>query len=239
MKKAGSSKGIRAYCYSFTLYPESQQEVIEYVQENFSCAWALHDKDVFDNDDEKNFEKKHKLDSPVPVWPHSVGDLKKPHIHFLVKFRNQRYLTGVAKELQIPPNDIEVVKSEKAMFDYLSHKGFPKKYQYGEDVVQVHDYDAPDDNNIGFVSEAEQVSLILSMPPDCNTTAKRAQWALDNGCWAIWSKHYSIFKDIWHEQRVLERCQHVKKYSFDKDGFLLMDSSLTDTVFDGEKNDNV
>lgn len=30
----------------FVLYPESQETAIKYAQENFPCAWALHDKDV-------------------------------------------------------------------------------------------------------------------------------------------------------------------------------------------------
>ena len=39
-------KKLRSRQCMFVLYPESQETAIKYAQENFPCAWALHDKDV-------------------------------------------------------------------------------------------------------------------------------------------------------------------------------------------------
>ena len=39
-------KRLRSRQCMFVLYPESQETSIKYAQENFPCAWALHDKDV-------------------------------------------------------------------------------------------------------------------------------------------------------------------------------------------------
>ena len=86
----------KAYQFIFTLYPESQQYAIDYVKEHWSCAWALHDKDTYDAEDLKEYAKDHGGDCP----PWNVGDLKKPHVHFVVRFKNQRYASGVAKELR-------------------------------------------------------------------------------------------------------------------------------------------
>ena len=78
---------IRAYQCMFVLYPESQANIIEYCQQNIPCAWALHDKDIYENDDPKGNYKQ--------------GDLKKPHVHFVCRFPNQRYFSAIAKELGV------------------------------------------------------------------------------------------------------------------------------------------
>lgn len=41
-----STKSPKAYQFMFVLYPESQQPAIDYIQANWPCAWALHDKDL-------------------------------------------------------------------------------------------------------------------------------------------------------------------------------------------------
>ena len=54
---------IRSRQCMFVLYPESQQSIIEYCQNNLPCAWALHDKDIYSHDSKDGTYKK--------------GDLKK------------------------------------------------------------------------------------------------------------------------------------------------------------------
>lgn len=95
-----SNKSPKAYQFMFVLYPDSQQEVIDYVKANWPCAWALHDKDTHTEAEYLEYAKKH--EGNCPEW--QVGDLKPPHYHFLVKFKNARYASGVAKELRKIPS---------------------------------------------------------------------------------------------------------------------------------------
>ena len=96
MSEPNSPKSPKTYQFMFVLYPESQQAAIDYIKANWPCAWALHDKDTHTEQEYLEYGKKH--DGNCPDW--NIGDLKKPHYHFVVKFKNARYLTGVAKEIR-------------------------------------------------------------------------------------------------------------------------------------------
>ena len=52
---------IKRYQCLFVLYPESQQAAIEYVQANFPCAWALHDKDTYTQGEFERYTSKHEI----------------------------------------------------------------------------------------------------------------------------------------------------------------------------------
>lgn len=92
------------------LYPED--EVHSLAMENIKSGGyqylaVLHDKDV----DE-------------------AGELKKPHWHVYLKFKNARYVQGVADELGITPNYLRKANDEKNCVGYLIHWNTPEKYQY-------------------------------------------------------------------------------------------------------------
>lgn len=91
MTEQNPTKSPKAYQFMFVLYPESQQAAIDYIKANYPCAWALHDKDTHTEQDVLDYAKAHNGD--CPEW--QAGDLKKPHYHFVVKFKNARYATGV------------------------------------------------------------------------------------------------------------------------------------------------
>ena len=96
-----SPKRLRSRQCMFVLYPESQETAIKYAQENFPCAWALHDKDVHT---EKAYQAYIEKNGEPPEW--RPGDLKKPHIHFVCSFPNARYFSGIARDLGVPVNTI-------------------------------------------------------------------------------------------------------------------------------------
>ena len=97
-----STKSPKAYQFMFVLYPESQQPAIDYIQANWPCAWALHDKDTHTEQEFLDYGKHH--DGNCPDW--QIGDLKKPHYHFVVKFKNARYITGVQKRFASTPKSM-------------------------------------------------------------------------------------------------------------------------------------
>lgn len=192
-----SSKSPKAYQFMFVLYPDSQQEVIDYVKANWPCAWALHDKDTHTEAEYLEYAKKH--EGNCPEW--QVGDLKPPHYHFLVKFKNARYASGVAKELRKIPstkvlNDAAIRKCFNLYkaYVYLWHQNDPDKYQYDPDaVVGLHDFDPPEPNE--GITEEEQVETLFNMPK-CGSIKEMARWAYDNGCWSSFRKNYGLWKDV-------------------------------------------
>lgn len=99
-------KRLRSRQCMFVLYPESQETSIKYAQENFPCAWALHDKDVHT---EKAYQAYIEKNGEPPEW--QPGDLKKPHIHFVCSFPNARYFSGIARDLGVPVNTIRKVNN--------------------------------------------------------------------------------------------------------------------------------
>ena len=83
---------------------------------NLGCEWyaALHDKDV--NED---------------------GTPKKTHYHFILRFEEGKTIQTVAKDLNLPENDIERPKKGgfKGGVQYLIHANAPDKYQYDKEII--------------------------------------------------------------------------------------------------------
>ena len=180
----------------FVLYPESQEAAIKYAQENFPCAWALHDKDVHT---EKAYQAYIDKNGEPPEW--QPGDLKKPHIHFVCSFANARYFTGIARALGVPVNTICQVNHLYKVYVY------PDKYQYSKDIVGTHEFEEPSEHAGITQMEDDQVQILLDMPT-FDTFNQLCRWAYEQGCWATFRKNYSMWRDLFLErqrQREIER----------------------------------
>ncbi|MBE6913816.1 MAG: hypothetical protein E7472_02635 [Ruminococcaceae bacterium] len=185
---------IKAAQCMLTLYPDSQQEVIEYIINNFSCAYALHDMDIWTQEE---IDEKTALNPETP-FPYTAGELKKPHYHFILTFSGSgRYFHAIANELGVPMNTICRCNSLRRAYEYLWHKNNPEKYQYSPDIVQTHDFEIPSESSIGR-EEEEQVRILLEMPA-FETTYECARWAWENKVWAAFRRGYAIWRDIRNE----------------------------------------
>lgn len=101
------------------LYPEdpTHAECIERLKTGgYNFAAILHDKDVYEDGDHK-------------------GELKKPHWHLVLRFKNAVWNTAVAKELGITPNYLEACKDFDNSLVYLVHYHNPEKAQYDYETV--------------------------------------------------------------------------------------------------------
>lgn len=187
---------IKSTICMFVLYPESQQKVIEYVQENFSCAWALHDKDVWLQSEADAWEQR----NPDTPFPYEVGSQKKEHIHFVCTFpKSGRYFHAIANELGVPPNTIQRCNNLLKAYRYLAHLDSPDKYVYDESIIQTHDFVIPTESS-GGNEEEEQVRVLLEMPA-FDTTYEAARWAYEHRVWAAFRRGYAIWRDIRNETR--------------------------------------
>lgn len=88
--------------FMLILYPDdpTYEDRMRHLMENYSTwAYILHDKDV-----------------------NADGELKKPHVHFLIKMPNARILNDrLAEDLKTPLNMIEIVYDWAKAVRYLVH----------------------------------------------------------------------------------------------------------------------
>lgn len=114
-----SDNKFRSRLYVAVLYPDDDTHVecMEKLQTNgYNFAAILHDKDVYEDGDHK-------------------GELKKPHWHIVLRFKNAVWNTAVAKELGITPNYLEACKDQDSSLLYLVHYGKEDKAQYNYEEV--------------------------------------------------------------------------------------------------------
>lgn len=108
----------RKFC--LLLYPEDQTHAacMELLKSGgYTFAAILHDKDVYEDGDQK-------------------GELKKEHWHVVVKFKNAIWNSALAKELGIAPNYIQECRNLDAALLYLVHFGLEdEKAQYDLEAV--------------------------------------------------------------------------------------------------------
>ena len=187
-------KRLRSRQCMFVLYPESQETAIKYAQENFPCAWALHDKDVHT---EKAYQAYIEKNGEPPEW--RPGDLKKPHIHFVCSFPNARYFSGIAKEIGVEVNVIRKVNNLYKAYVYLWHLLDPDKYQYSKDIVGTHEFEEPSEHAGMSQMEDDQVQILLDMPT-FDTFNELCRWAYEQGCWATFKSNYAMWRDQFLER---------------------------------------
>lgn len=101
------------------------QAIFNLTNNGYDYVGIKHDKDIYTED---------KFNDDLTI-KHAKGELKKEHFHFVVKFRNARTISAVAKELGIDERFVEICKSFKNSSSYLLHIGHDDKYQYDNDEL--------------------------------------------------------------------------------------------------------
>lgn len=107
--------------FACELYPEDDihMKILDYIISYFDYAYILHDKDIWD----------HEVVDNDNITIHKVGDLKKPHYHVIISFKNPRSLDKLKNEL-----GLKHLETCNFYFysRYLIHKDYPRKFQYDE-----------------------------------------------------------------------------------------------------------
>lgn len=118
----------RRYKYEVVIYEddplfEEQYEALIAVN---SAIWVKHDKDVFKED----------IFNEDGSIKYNAGDLKKPHYHFILRFKNATTISAVANKVKVNKNQVEIIKNLNSALKYLIHYGQDEKYQYS--IEEVH-----------------------------------------------------------------------------------------------------
>lgn len=108
----------RAVTFSFKLDQYDVDDLVQTVEPH-RYAWIIHDGDI-------------KSDT---------GELKDPHIHFFAQVESPRSLQWFSDLLEVPINQLQKVKSTRAILRYFCHLDNPEKSQYDPcDVKANFDY---------------------------------------------------------------------------------------------------
>lgn len=181
VRMSDQKKSPKIYNRNFfvLLYPDNPEHVkvlenIKKLCDNF--AYILHDKDCYVDTD----------------------DIKKAHIHVVIKYPNARYRSAVCVDLELEERFIEGCKLD-ASLRYLLHLDDEDKYQY--DVSEVKGTLLPYlqklINRMGK-DEGERV-LDLFNYIDSTTTAIKisdfSRYCAVNGYWDVYRRSALIFKD--------------------------------------------
>ncbi len=181
--------------YFVLLYTDNPEHVkalenIKRLCENY--AYILHDKDCYKDTD----------------------DIKKEHIHVVVKFPNKRYRSAVAKDFGLEERFLEGCKLESGL-RYLLHLDDEDKYRY--DVSEVKGTLLPYLhkilNSMGK-DEGERASDLFKLI-DSTTTAIKisdfSKYCAVNGYWDLYRRSSTIFRDYIREHNQEFYIQSVKQ----------------------------
>ena len=126
------------------------------------------------------------------------GEFKKPHFHFIVKFKNPRYISGVAIEFAIDERFIQFLDIWKNAARYLLHWGDTDKYQYDtselvgtlkSEVLKLLD-DSSDDTKLQEITRyLNNVSGVISF-------ANVWDFVLKQGYANVYRRYYNVFSDL-------------------------------------------
>lgn len=157
-----------------------------------------HDKDEWNYMDVE--EKKEYCDSRGI----KVGDLKKPHYHFVVKFENARFRSTLSKELGMPAKFIIPSYNYRKDVEYLIHLNEDDKYLYQvEEAFGPLVLDLKKFINKG-IQEEDKSNLILDL------ILSRNNWNMytllreinRRGLYSTFRSGYSLYRDIFEEHNI-------------------------------------
>lgn len=160
------------------------------------------------------------VEAEVPEWvtilhdkdvDPDTGEIKKPHIHLLMRSKSARTATAVGKQLRIPPEMVELKSNGEGAMAYLTHSTEKArkegKYRYPVDNLSGPLREAAAEaagKAAGTAAEGVQVLEILDWIDDHPETerismAALARWAAGVGLWASFRRAGVIFRTCLEE----------------------------------------
>lgn len=189
-----ANEKYRSRVHMLLLYPDdpAHAEALNKIPQSYDCAYILHDKDTFTDEDEKKNPE------------HKSGQLKKPHYHVVLRFAQATWSTAVCKALGIKHNYIEDCKRFDNALQYLIHYNDQDKAQY--DISEVKGNlrtKLQESINKTEKSEGEKVSELIAFIKEYDgklTVTEFAEYCALNGYWSEFRRSGAIFCKIIDEQ---------------------------------------
>lgn len=173
-------------------------DVLNNIRKYSKYIGIRHDKDEWsylDVEEKKEYCEKNNI---------KVGDLKKPHYHFVVKFENARFRNTLAKEIGMPAKFIIPSYKYKKDVEYLIHLNEDDKYLYPvEETFGTLVIDLKKFINRS-IQEEDKSNLILDL------IMSKRNWNLylllreinRRGLYSTFRSGYSIYRDVIEEHNI-------------------------------------
>lgn len=207
-KSNNFNRSTKSKCRLFclVLYPDenlAHKEALECLFKYYNVLAICHNQDVYLYDE---FDEEGNL-------KHSAGELKKSHYHILLQFQNARYISAVAKELNIEEHLIQKCSSFESYVLYMVHKDEPLKHQY--DVMDLQGVLI--DKAVRILecppSKEEQFFLIQNwiLTHRDSKYYQLGDWVVSHGCFDIFMKYQSYFKEVFYEQKCSQKYDYLER----------------------------
>lgn len=177
----------------------SCEEVLNFIHSHYLLFLGIkHDKDTWTDSDFK--EKSEYMLS----HGYQVGDKKKTHYHFVVKFHNPRYRFTVARELGIPVRFVQPCNKYNKALEYLIHLNDIDKEPYNVDdtfgtlkmdlikLVQGHVSDEYKSEQIIDIILSKRYWLLVDLVREVNK----------QGLYSTFRQGFSIYRDIYEQNNM-------------------------------------
>ncbi len=184
----------RARVHMLLLYPdnESHLEVLSKITKSYDYAGITHNRDIWTEEDEKKNPE------------HKQGELKKEHIHIVLRTPNATWNSAICKELGLEEKFCEQVKNIDRALQYLLHYNEPDKTQYSiDDVYGGLRTKLAESIQKNEKSEGEKVVDLIKFIRESDrpiTITEFAEHCATNGYWAEFRRSGAIFVKILDEQ---------------------------------------
>lgn len=194
----------RARVHMLLLYPdnESHVEVLSKITKSYDYAGITHNRDTWTAEDEKKNPE------------HKQGELKKEHIHIVLRTPNATWNTAICKELGLDEKFCEQVKNIDRALQYLIHYNEPDKTQYSVDEVygglriKLNESIQKQEK-----SEGEKVVDLIEYIEKQDTVIGIKQFAsycAKNGYWSEFRRSATIFVKIIEEHNLSLRAENAR-----------------------------
>lgn len=184
----------RGRVHMLLLYPdnESHVEALAKISKSYDYAAVQHDKDTWTEEDEKKNPE------------HRTGELKKAHIHVVIRTSNATWNTALCKDLGIEEKFCEQAKNIDNALQYLIHYNDTDKTPYAlDDVFGSLKTKLVESINKVEKSEGEKVVELLQFIREYDgrlTITDFAEYCAKNGYWAEFRRSGAIFVKIIEEK---------------------------------------
>lgn len=183
--------------FVLVLYPNDNElhslAYLKLTSYHYSALGVLHDKDVYTDD---------KVDEETGELIYKSGDLKKPHYHFYVEFRNPRMIKGVAEELNIESHLIEFCENNMLSYaEYMLHWG-----KHGGAGKYIYDVDCFEGSLAGVAKNKltnepvelriDKIYRFIKQYEGVLNYAIVYEWAYKNGYGSICTSRLNVIKEF-------------------------------------------
>ena len=194
----------RKFCLVLYEDDETHKNALDLIKKNYDFAMIRHDKDV---DDE--------------------GNLKKPHFHVVLKFKNAVWSTSLASDLGIGENYLEKCRSLDKSLQYLIHHNDPDKFPYSIDEVhgslkkylnRLIENDNKDEND-----KAQELMMYIYKFNGEISITEFSKHCQDVGMWDVFRRATTIFLKIIEEHNRLFEYDRKMNHIFTEKEIYQMD----------------